>query len=196
MSPSQHTTQTTGLQWNLPSDATACLQPNKETLAMEEGRKENQSKEPDSLTTQENSQETRRNGPARHARAAGSMQAFTSLSPKALSAVLHQTARPGPDSGARRDPGPDPDSGPGASRDPGPGPSRDSGPDSGPGPSRDPPHLEQLQTELRDLRDQFGRMKSQHNKEIKLLMSELDEEKKIRLTLQMEVQRMKKHMSK
>lgn len=86
--------------------------------------------------------------------AAGSMQAFTSLSPKALSAVLHQTARPGPDSGARRDPGPNPDSGPGASR--------DSGPDSGPGPSRDPPHLEQLQTELRDLRDQFGRMKSQH----------------------------------
>ncbi|KAM8898882.1 uncharacterized protein AB9W97_009611 [Spinachia spinachia] len=134
---------------------------------MEEERKGNQSEEPDSLTTRANS---RRNGPARHARAAGPMQAFTSLSPKALSAVLHQAARPDPDP----HPHPDPD----------------------PGPSRDPPRLEQLQTELRDLRDQFGRMNSRHNKEIKLLMSELDEEKKIRLTLQMEVQRMKKHMSK
>ncbi|XP_044077562.1 SH3 domain-containing kinase-binding protein 1 isoform X3 [Siniperca chuatsi] len=70
-----------------------------------------------------------------------------------------------------------------------------------PQPSKDPakhasPNLEQLQTELRDLRDQFDQMKSQHNKEIKLLMNELDEEKRIRLTLQMEVQRMKKHMSK
>ncbi|XP_062414141.1 SH3 domain-containing kinase-binding protein 1 isoform X2 [Pungitius pungitius] len=136
---------------------------------MEEEKKENQSEGPDS---REKSQETRQNGPARHSRAAGSMQAFTSLSPKALSAVLHQAARPGP------------------------GPSRDPDPEPGPGPSRDPPHLEQLQAELRDLRDQFGRMKSQHNKEIQLLMSELDEEKKIRLTLQMEVQRMKKHMSK
>ncbi|XP_029303178.1 SH3 domain-containing kinase-binding protein 1 [Cottoperca gobio] len=63
-------------------------------------------------------------------------------------------------------------------------------------PRRNPPNLEQLQTELRDLRDQFELMKSQHNKEIKLLMNELDEEKRIRLTLQMEMQRMKKHMSK
>nr|XP_046266409.1 SH3 domain-containing kinase-binding protein 1-like isoform X2 [Scatophagus argus] len=67
--------------------------------------------------------------------------------------------------------------------------------------SRDPAkqtslNLEQLQTELRDLRDQLDQMKSQHNKEIKLLMNELDEEKRIRLTLQMEIQRMKKHMSK
>ncbi|XP_070411790.1 SH3 domain-containing kinase-binding protein 1 [Nothobranchius furzeri] len=58
------------------------------------------------------------------------------------------------------------------------------------------PNLEQLQTELKVLRDQFELMKSQHNKEIKLLMNELDEEKRIRLTLQMEIQRMKKHMSK
>ncbi|XP_028323200.1 SH3 domain-containing kinase-binding protein 1 [Gouania willdenowi] len=58
------------------------------------------------------------------------------------------------------------------------------------------PNMEQLQTELRDLREQFVQMKSQHNKEIKLLMNELDEEKRIRLTLQMEIQRMKKHMSK
>ncbi|XP_021167790.2 SH3 domain-containing kinase-binding protein 1 isoform X3 [Fundulus heteroclitus] len=58
------------------------------------------------------------------------------------------------------------------------------------------PDVEQLQSELRDLRDQFEQMKSQHNKEIKLLMNELDEEKRIRLTLQMEIQRMKKHMSK
>ncbi|XP_053296857.1 SH3 domain-containing kinase-binding protein 1 isoform X3 [Pleuronectes platessa] len=60
---------------------------------------------------------------------------------------------------------------------------------SDPRPSRSPaahtsPNLGELQTELRDLRDQFEQMKSQHNKEIKLLMSELDEEKKIRLTLQ------------
>ncbi|XP_060942520.1 SH3 domain-containing kinase-binding protein 1 [Limanda limanda] len=70
---------------------------------------------------------------------------------------------------------------------------------SDPRPSRSPHtslNLGELQTELRDLRDQFEQMKSQHNKEIKLLMNELDEEKKIRLTLQMEIQRMKKHMSK
>lgn len=57
-------------------------------------------------------------------------------------------------------------------------------------------NLEQLQTELRVLRGQFEQMKSQHNKEIKLLMNELDEEKRIRLTLQMEIQHIKKHMSK
>ncbi|XP_077597338.1 SH3 domain-containing kinase-binding protein 1 [Stigmatopora nigra] len=56
--------------------------------------------------------------------------------------------------------------------------------------------LEHLQSELKELKEDFQQMKSQHNKEIKLLMSELDEEKRIRLTLQMELQRMKKHMSK
>ncbi|KAM4620210.1 SH3 domain-containing kinase-binding protein 1 [Polymixia lowei] len=59
-----------------------------------------------------------------------------------------------------------------------------------------PKTLGQLQTELRDLKDEMDLMKTQHNKEIKLLMNELDEEKKIRLTLQLEIQRIKKHMSK
>ncbi|XP_028451843.1 SH3 domain-containing kinase-binding protein 1 isoform X1 [Perca flavescens] len=138
------------------------------TLMMEEERKENQSEEPDSLTLQENSQETSHNGCALPVNAAASksvpMQSFISLLPKALSTVLHPTL-----------------------------------PlhiNSDPQPSRNPPSLQQLQTDLRDLRDQFELMKSQHNKEIKLLMNELDEEKRIRLTLQMEIQRMKKHMSK
>ncbi|XP_072302321.1 SH3 domain-containing kinase-binding protein 1 isoform X2 [Eucyclogobius newberryi] len=73
-----------------------------------------------------------------------------------------------------------------------------------PGHNRNPPtsentsplNLEQLQNELTVLRGQFEQMKAQHNKEIKLLMNELDEEKKIRLTLQMELKRIKKHMSK
>ncbi|XP_034406837.1 SH3 domain-containing kinase-binding protein 1 [Cyclopterus lumpus] len=133
---------------------------------MTEERKENQSEDPDSLTPQENAQETRHNGAALPAAAPTRvpMQSFTSLLPKALSAVLHLAAPPGLN--------------------------------SDPQPSRSPPNLEQLQTELRDLRDQFELMKSQHNKEIHLLMNELDEEKRIRLTLQMEIQRMKKHMSK
>ncbi|KAK7926090.1 hypothetical protein WMY93_008400 [Mugilogobius chulae] len=59
-----------------------------------------------------------------------------------------------------------------------------------------PPNLEQLQNELTVLRGQFEQMKAQHNKEIKLLMNELDEEKRIRLTLQMEIKRIKKHMPK
>ncbi|XP_061606756.1 SH3 domain-containing kinase-binding protein 1 [Phyllopteryx taeniolatus] len=88
----------------------------------------------------------------------------------ALSAVLH----------ARQTP-PDLDSKPRASR----GPAEHSS-----------PKLERLQSELRELREQFEQMKTQHNKEIKLLMNELDEEKRIRLTLQMELQHMKKHMSK
>ncbi|XP_074467418.1 uncharacterized protein LOC141753012 isoform X2 [Sebastes fasciatus] len=136
------------------------------TLMMEEETKGNQSEEPDSSTLPENSQETSQNESAPSAAAPKSepTQSFTSLLPKALSAVLHLTPPPGLT--------------------------------SDPQPSRDPPNLEQLQTELRDLRDQFHLMKSQHNKEIKLLMNELDEEKRIRLTLQMEIQRMKKHMSK
>ncbi|XP_040907480.1 SH3 domain-containing kinase-binding protein 1 isoform X4 [Toxotes jaculatrix] len=122
------------------------------TLMMEEERKENQSEELETLTLQENSQETSQNG--------------SDL--PALSAVLSPLAP-----GLKSDPQ--------LSRNPAKCAS---------------PNLEQLQTELRDLRDQFEQMKSQHNKEIKLLMNELDEEKRIRLTLQMEIQRMKKHMSK
>ncbi|XP_045572875.1 SH3 domain-containing kinase-binding protein 1 isoform X4 [Salmo salar] len=72
---------------------------------------------------------------------------------------------------------------------------------SNPKPRREPSAqgpltLEQLQTELRDLRDEVEMMKSQHNKEIQLLMNELDEEKRIRLSVQMEVAQMKKHKSK
>ncbi|XP_070773768.1 SH3 domain-containing kinase-binding protein 1 [Enoplosus armatus] len=128
---------------------------------MEEKRKENQREELDSLTLQGNSQETSRNGSALPGSAAVPesvpTQSFCSLLPKALSAVLHPTPPPGLD--------------------------------FHPQPRRDPakhtsPNLEQLQTELRDLRVQFDQMKSQHNKEIKLLMNELDEEKRIRLTLQ------------
>ncbi|XP_029703891.1 SH3 domain-containing kinase-binding protein 1 [Takifugu rubripes] len=91
-------------------------------------------------------------------------QSFSSLLPKALSAILNPASR--------------------ATSDPQPGrhPS--------------PAEVEQLRTELRDLRDQFNQMKTQHNKEIKELMSELDEEKRIRLTLQMEIQRLKKHVGK
>lgn len=183
---------------------------------MEEKRREDQSEEVDSSTLQENSQET---PPVRKLKTLNwylgavswlmlgcSLQAaeaksvptesFSSLLPKALSAVL----RPGPSS--------DPQPSRGQSR-------------------RTPPNLQQLQTELRDLRDQFDQMKSQHkyvlvtmvtvkifwwwfelpilhvfnsssvccdnvrvilllltSKEIKLLMNELDEEKRIRLTLQ------------
>ncbi|XP_050934507.1 SH3 domain-containing kinase-binding protein 1 isoform X2 [Lates calcarifer] len=141
------------------------------TLMMEEERKENQTEELDVLTHQENSLDTSQNGSALPAAVPKSVpsQSFSSLLPKALSAVLHPTLPPGLK--------------------------------SEPGPSRNPakhtsPNLEQLQTELRDLRDQFEQMKTQHNKEIKLLMNELDEEKRIRLTLQMEIQRMKKRMSK
>ncbi|XP_057677784.1 SH3 domain-containing kinase-binding protein 1 [Corythoichthys intestinalis] len=99
-----------------------------------------------------------------------SSASLSPLLPKALSAVLH----------ARQTP-----PGPGSE----PQPSRASA-------ERSSPTLERLQSELRELREEFQQMKSQHNKEIKLLMNELDEEKRIRLTLQMELQRMKKHMSK
>ncbi|TNN41125.1 SH3 domain-containing kinase-binding protein 1 [Liparis tanakae] len=136
------------------------------TLMMAEERRANRREEPDSLTPRE----TRRDeaSPPAAAAAAASppspTQSFTSLLPRALSAVLHLAAPPGRD--------------------------------ADPQPGRTPPGLGQLQAELRDLRDQFELMKSQHNKEIHLLMNELDEEKRIRLTLQMEIQRMKKHMYK
>ncbi|XP_056267547.1 SH3 domain-containing kinase-binding protein 1 [Pseudoliparis swirei] len=144
------------------------LQPRRHTLVtlmMAEERRANQSEEPDSFTPQE----TRRDEASPPAAAAAASpptptQSFTSLLPRALSAVLHLAAPPG------------------LAADPQPG--------------RTPPGLGQLQAELRDLRDQFELMKSQHNKEIHLLMNELDEEKRIRLTLQMEIQRMKKHMYK
>ncbi|XP_008274486.1 SH3 domain-containing kinase-binding protein 1 isoform X3 [Stegastes partitus] len=138
------------------------------TLMMEEERNKNQSEELNSSTPQESTQETSENALPAAVPKNVPTESFSSLLPKALSAVLHPTLPPGLNSDL---------------------PSRN--PDK-----HSPPNLEQLQTELRDLRDQIEQMKSQHNKEIKLLMNELDEEKRIRLTLQMEIQRMKKHLSK
>nr|XP_023693683.1 SH3 domain-containing kinase-binding protein 1-like isoform X2 [Paramormyrops kingsleyae] len=56
--------------------------------------------------------------------------------------------------------------------------------------------VEELRTQLRDLRGTVELMGKQHKKEIKQLMNELDEEKKIRLSLQMEVAHIKKTLSK
>ncbi|KAM9331729.1 SH3 domain-containing kinase-binding protein 1 [Pholidichthys leucotaenia] len=143
---------------------------NKVTLMMEE-RQKNQREEFNSATHQESTEETSQNGSILPEGAPKPVpsESFSSLLPKALSAVLHPALPPGLllDSRLIRN-------SEGASS----------------------PKLEQLHTQLRDLRAQFEQMKSQHNKEIKILMSELDEEKRIRLTLQMEIQRMKKHMSK
>ncbi|XP_029476735.1 SH3 domain-containing kinase-binding protein 1-like isoform X2 [Oncorhynchus nerka] len=85
---------------------------------------------------------------------------FSTLIPGALSAILHATLPPHltSDPKPRREPG-----------------------------AQCQLTLEQLRTELRDLRDEVELMKSQHNKEIHLLMNELDEEKRIRLSLQMDV---------
>ncbi|XP_066170035.1 SH3 domain-containing kinase-binding protein 1 isoform X3 [Sylvia atricapilla] len=52
--------------------------------------------------------------------------------------------------------------------------------------------LEELRTQIRELRTIIETMKDQQKKEIKQLLSELDEEKKIRLRLQMEVNDIKK----
>ncbi|MCJ8741255.1 hypothetical protein PDJAM_G00068730 [Pangasius djambal] len=59
-----------------------------------------------------------------------------------------------------------------------------------------PPTLQKLNVELQDMREELELLKTQHKKEIKLLMNELDEEKKMRLSLQVEVERLKKHLSK
>ncbi|XP_028823614.1 SH3 domain-containing kinase-binding protein 1 isoform X5 [Denticeps clupeoides] len=56
--------------------------------------------------------------------------------------------------------------------------------------------LEELRAQLKELRGTVELMKSQHRQEIKQLVSELDEEKKIRLSLQMEVEHIKKILSK
>ncbi|XP_053505001.1 SH3 domain-containing kinase-binding protein 1 isoform X1 [Ictalurus furcatus] len=59
-----------------------------------------------------------------------------------------------------------------------------------------PPTLQKLNVELQDMREELELLKTQHKREIKLLMSELDEEKKMRLSLQVEVERLKRRMSK
>ncbi|XP_058886719.1 SH3 domain-containing kinase-binding protein 1-like isoform X5 [Acipenser ruthenus] len=54
--------------------------------------------------------------------------------------------------------------------------------------------LEELRSQVMDLRTIIDLMKSQHKKEIRQLINELDEEKKIRLSLQMEVEHIKKFL--
>ncbi|GAA6095476.1 SH3 domain-containing kinase-binding protein 1 isoform X1 [Tachysurus ichikawai] len=56
--------------------------------------------------------------------------------------------------------------------------------------------LEELRIQLRELRATVELMKSQHKQEMKQLVGELDEEKKIRLSLQMDVENIKKVLSK
>ncbi|MEQ2220164.1 hypothetical protein ILYODFUR_002556 [Ilyodon furcidens] len=136
------------------------------TFMIEKERRQNQSEAMNSSKHQEN---TSQNCSLLQATEKNiSKESFSSLLPKVLSSVLHPAVPPALNS------------------DPRPRSTE----------KNIKPNLEELQTELRDLRDQFEQMKSQHNKEIKLLMNELDEEKRIRLTLQMEIQRMKRHMSK
>lgn len=52
--------------------------------------------------------------------------------------------------------------------------------------------IEELKMQVRELRTIIETMKDQQKREIKQLLSELDEEKKIRLRLQMEVNDIKK----
>ncbi|KAL6097577.1 sh3kbp1 [Pungitius sinensis] len=59
-----------------------------------------------------------------------------------------------------------------------------------------PPTLEELRRQLRDLRSSVEQLKSQHRKEMKQLTSALDDERRIRISLQMEVEDIKKSMSK
>ncbi|CAK6953804.1 SH3 domain-containing kinase-binding protein 1 [Scomber scombrus] len=136
--------------------------------------KENQSEELDSSAQQENSKETTANGPVLPAAEPKSALTQPSLpsAAQSFSSLLPKALAAVLQA------------------------TRTPGHSSRPQHSRNPQNLQQLQTELRELRGDFEQMKSQHNKEIKLLMNELDEEKRIRLTLQMEIQRMKKHMSK
>nr|XP_055204219.1 SH3 domain-containing kinase-binding protein 1-like [Gorilla gorilla gorilla] len=59
-------------------------------------------------------------------------------------------------------------------------------------PKMEPAAVEELRTQVRELRSIIETMKDQQKREIKQLLSELDEEKKIRLRLQMEVNDIKK----
>ncbi|XP_047423879.1 SH3 domain-containing kinase-binding protein 1 isoform X2 [Mugil cephalus] len=58
------------------------------------------------------------------------------------------------------------------------------------------PTLEELRNQLRDLRASIDLLKNQHRQEMKQLSHALDEEKKIRLSLQVEVEHIKKSLSK
>ncbi|XP_007555786.1 SH3 domain-containing kinase-binding protein 1 isoform X3 [Poecilia formosa] len=59
-----------------------------------------------------------------------------------------------------------------------------------------PPTLEELRNQLRDLRASIELLKHQHRQEMKQLANALDEEKKIRVSLQVEVEHIKKSLSK
>ncbi|XP_073344387.1 SH3 domain-containing kinase-binding protein 1 isoform X2 [Pagrus major] len=59
-----------------------------------------------------------------------------------------------------------------------------------------PPTLEELRNQLRDLRSSVELLKSQHRQEMKQLSNALDDEKRIRIGLQMEVEQIKKSLSK
>ncbi|XP_070842141.1 SH3 domain-containing kinase-binding protein 1 isoform X1 [Chaetodon trifascialis] len=59
-----------------------------------------------------------------------------------------------------------------------------------------PPTLEELRNQLRDLRASVELLKSQHRQEMKQLSNALDDEKKIRISLQMEVEHIKKSLLK
>ncbi|XP_026217797.1 SH3 domain-containing kinase-binding protein 1 isoform X2 [Anabas testudineus] len=59
-----------------------------------------------------------------------------------------------------------------------------------------PPTLEELRNQLRELRTSVEMLKNQHRMELKQLTSVLEEEKRIRLSLQMEVEHIKKNLSK
>ncbi|XP_044032459.1 SH3 domain-containing kinase-binding protein 1 isoform X2 [Siniperca chuatsi] len=56
--------------------------------------------------------------------------------------------------------------------------------------------LEELRNQLRDLRASVELLKNQHRQEMKQLAGALDDEKKIRISLQMEVEHIKKSLSK
>ncbi|XP_034415627.1 SH3 domain-containing kinase-binding protein 1 isoform X6 [Cyclopterus lumpus] len=59
-----------------------------------------------------------------------------------------------------------------------------------------PPTLEELRNQLRDLRSSVELLKNQHRQEMKHLTNALDDERKIRVSLQMEVEHIKKSLSK
>ncbi|XP_028842109.1 SH3 domain-containing kinase-binding protein 1 isoform X2 [Denticeps clupeoides] len=63
-----------------------------------------------------------------------------------------------------------------------------------PGP-QEPPVLQQMKLQLHDLKEELDLLRTQHKKEIKFLVSELDEEKKVRLSLQMEVKKIQKQLA-
>jgi len=65
-------------------------------------------------------------------------------------------------------------------------------------PDATPPHADEtgnVQAEIQQLRRDFESFKHSHEKRLADLTAELDEEKKIRLTLQVEMERLKKRLA-